>query len=148
MIYGLLGCYTLHSSILVPAKRAVYLLKSLYKKVKCTLVQALRLCTDRTVRTGSRNRTLLFLDHGTRRGEGSASRPATLYHQERPGTHCEGGWLGPRAGLDRCGKSRLTGIRSSDRPGRSQSLYRLSYPAHVQLTECGSNSSLFSETSE
>jgi len=24
---------------------------------------------------------------------------------ERPGTHCTGGWVGPRAGLDRCGKS-------------------------------------------
>ena len=36
---------------------------------------------------------------------------------------------GPRAGLDRCGKSRHpTGIRFPDRPARSQSLYRLSYP--------------------
>ena len=26
--------------------------------------------------------------------------------RERPATHCIGGWLGPRAGLDRCGKSR------------------------------------------
>ena len=26
-----------------------------------------------------------------------------------------------------------TGIRSSDRPARSQSLYRLSYPAHCNL---------------
>ena len=25
---------------------------------------------------------------------------------ERPGTHCMGGWVGPRAGLDGCGKSR------------------------------------------
>ena len=28
------------------------------------------------------------------------------------------------------GKSRPTGLRSPDRPARSQSLYRLSYPAH------------------
>ena len=34
--------------------------------------------------------------------------PAALYPRERPGTHCTGGWVGPRAGLDRCGKSRLT----------------------------------------
>jgi hypothetical protein len=34
----------------------------------------------------------------------------------------------PRAGLDRCGKSRPIGIRSPDRLARSQSLYRLSYP--------------------
>ena len=36
--------------------------------------------------------------------------------------------------LDRCGKSRPTGFWSPDRPARSQSLYRLSYPAHLQ---CG-----------
>ena len=58
--------------------------------------------------------------------------------------------MGPRAGLDRCGKSRPTGIRSPDRPARSQSLYRLSYPAHrktirinyeimLELKEKGSN---------
>ena len=29
---------------------------------------------------------------------------AALYPRERPGTHCTGGWVGPRAGLDRCGK--------------------------------------------
>ena len=31
-----------------------------------------------------------------------------------PGTHCTGGWVGLRAGLDGCGKSRLTGLRSPD----------------------------------
>ena len=45
------------------------------KKVKCTLVQALRLCTGRTAHRGSRGIALLFLDHGNRRGEGTASRP-------------------------------------------------------------------------
>ena len=38
--------------------------------------------------------------------------------------------MGPSAGLDRCGKSRFTGIRSPDRPACSQSLYLLSYRAH------------------
>jgi len=38
------------------------------KKVKCTLVQALRLSTGRTAHRGSRGIALLFLDHGTRRG--------------------------------------------------------------------------------
>jgi hypothetical protein len=32
--------------------------------------------------------------------------PRLLYLRERPGTHCIGGWVGPRAGLDGCGKSR------------------------------------------
>ena len=48
---------------------------SLGKKVKCTLVQALRLCTGRTAHRGSTGIALLFLYHGTRRGAGSASRP-------------------------------------------------------------------------
>jgi hypothetical protein len=40
--------------------------------------------------------------------------------------------VGPRAGLDWCGKSRLpTGIRSRDRPARSDSLRRLSDPAPI-----------------
>jgi hypothetical protein len=33
-------------------------------------------------------------------GVGSAPRPGRLYPRERPGTHCTGGWVGPRAGLD------------------------------------------------
>jgi len=37
----------------------------------------------------------------------------------------------PEAGLDRCGKSRPTGIRSPDLPTRSESLYRLSYPGSI-----------------
>jgi len=57
------------------------------------------------------------------------STPQPLYPRERPGTHCIGGLGGPRAGLDGCGKSRPpTGIRYLDRPTRSESLYRLSYP--------------------
>jgi hypothetical protein len=44
--------------------------------------------------------------------------------------------VGPRTGLDRRGKSRPpTGVRSSDRPARSQSLYRLRYPAHKVTQE-------------
>ena len=36
--------------------------------------------------------------------------------------------MGPMAGLDGCGKYRShTGIRSPDRPARSEALYRLSY---------------------
>jgi hypothetical protein len=71
----------------------------------------------------------LFLNLGTRRGGGggggSATRPGRLYPREKPGTHCIGGWVGPGAGLDRCGKSCPTGIRSPDPPARSESLYRL-----------------------
>ena len=54
--------------------------------------------------------------------------PRPLYLLERRGTHCIGGWVDLRAGLDGCGKTRPTGIRSPDRPAGSESLYRLSYP--------------------
>jgi hypothetical protein len=32
--------------------------------------------------------------------------PRPLYSRERPGTHCLGGWVGFKAGLDGCVKSR------------------------------------------
>jgi hypothetical protein len=54
----------------------------------------------------------------------ATSRP--LYPRERPGTHSIGGWMGPRVGLDGCGKSRP---HWDSIPGlSSKSLYRLSYP--------------------
>ena len=43
----------------------VYLSKG---KVKCTLVQALRLCTGCTAHRGSKGIAVLFLDRSTRRG--------------------------------------------------------------------------------
>ena len=48
------------------------------KKVKCTVVQALRLCTGRTAHRGSRGIALPFLDHGTRRGRGISVTPRPL----------------------------------------------------------------------
>jgi len=99
-------------------------------KVKCILVQVLRLCTGHTAHRGSRGIDLLFHNHGTRSGEGSASCPGRSLSRERSSTHCTGGWVGPRTGLDRCGNSRPTGIRSPDRPAHSQSPYLLHYSAH------------------
>jgi len=60
---------------------------------------------------------------------GHRHTPAALYPQDRPGTHYTGGWVGPTAGLDGCGK-----IRSADRPARSESLYGLSYPDPIVNT--------------
>ena len=82
---------------------AMYGCQLVTKKVKCTLVQALRLCIGRTAHRGSRGIALLFLDHNTRRGEGSASRPGRSLP---PGKTRHPLWVGPRAGLDKCGKSR------------------------------------------
>jgi len=39
-------------------------------------------------------------------GGNSTLSSGRLYPRERPGTHCTGGWVGPMAGLVRCGKSR------------------------------------------
>ena len=61
--------------------------------------------------------------------------PRPLYPRVRHGAHCTGGWVGLRAGLDRCGKiSPPTGTRSPDRPDRSESQYRLSYPGSSSNT--------------
>jgi len=61
-------------------------------------VQELRLCTNRTANRGSRGIALLFLDHGTRRGDWSASRPGrTLPPRKDPVLR----WLGWLQGRSR-----------------------------------------------
>jgi len=63
---------------------------------------------------------------------GQRDVPADLPPGNIPGTHCMGGWVGPRDSLDRCGKSRPN--RDSI-PGPSSpvviSLYVLNYPGPV-----------------
>jgi hypothetical protein len=61
---------------------------------------------------------------------GQQHAPAALYPRERPGTHCTGGWVGPRAGLDGRKISPPPGFDPRTVQARSQSLYLLSYPAH------------------
>ena len=101
-------------------------------KVKCTLVQALRLCTGRTAHRGSRGIALFFLDHGTRRGWGVSVTPRPLFTTEKdpvPIVH-EAGWA-PAPVWTGAENLAPTGIRSPDRPARGHSLYRLRYPAHL-----------------
>ena len=43
--------------------------------------------------------------------------------------------MGPRAGLERCGKSRPHRDSIPDQPAHNQSLYRLSYPARCFIKE-------------
>ena len=54
---------------------------------------------------GSRGIALLF-NLGARWGWVVIAKSRPLYPRERPGTHCTGGWVGPRASLEGCGKSR------------------------------------------
>jgi hypothetical protein len=57
-------------------------------------------------------------------GGWSMANPGCLIPGKRPDTHCIGGWVGPRAGLDGCGKSRPpNGIRQADNPAQCDSLY-------------------------
>jgi hypothetical protein len=82
------------------------------------------------VQTGGRYSCTLSLTSALDRVDGRRHAPAALSPGKRLGTHCIGGWVGPRASLDGCGNSSppAPGIRSPDRPARSESLYRLSYP--------------------
>jgi hypothetical protein len=50
-----------------------------------------------------------------------------------PPGHFIQGWVGLRAGLDGCGKSRPTGIRSPNRPARSQSSTDWAIPSHLMI---------------
>ena len=79
---------------------------------KCPLVQALGLCTVRTAHRGSRGIALPFHDHGTKGGEGSASRPSrslplgkTRYplYRRQGGPQDRSGWvrkISPPPGFD------------------------------------------------
>jgi hypothetical protein len=98
-------------------------------KVKCTLVHALRLCTGRTAHREGTGIALLFHDHGTRKSWGVTPRPLFTPGKDPVPTVEKDGWdSGPV--WTRVENLAPTGIRSPDRPARSQSLYRLRYPAH------------------
>ena len=78
--------------------------------------------------------TLLFLDHGTKRGWGVSVTPRPLF---TPGKDLvpivqEAGWA-PRPVWTGAENLASTRIRSPDCPARSQSLYRLRYPAQRTL---------------
>ena len=62
----------------------------------------------------------------------ATTRP--LYPREQPGTHCIGGWVGPKAGLDGCGKSRphRDSILGMSNPYRVAIPTTLSRPTHIR----------------
>jgi len=100
------------------------------KKVTYTLAQALRLCTGRTAHRGSRGIALRFLDHGTRRGWLVNATPRPLFTPGKdPALIVQEAEWAPGPVWTGAEKLAPIGIRSPDRPTRSQSLYRQSYPA-------------------
>ena len=106
------------------------------KKVKCTPVQALRLCTGQR---GSRGIALPFHDHGTRRGWGVSVTPWPLFTPGKDPVPIvqEAGWApGPVwTGAENLAPTR---IRSLDRPALSQSLHQLRYQAPTVRNRLGS----------
>ena len=100
------------------------------KKLKCALVQALRLCTGRTAHRASTGIALPFHEHDTIRGWGVSVTHGPLFTPGKDPVPIvrEAGWApGPVwTGAENLAS---TGTRSLDRPGRSQSLYWLRYPA-------------------
>jgi hypothetical protein len=108
---------------------AVY---KMYSKAKAVLLPRRRL-------GGEEVQLILILDLGNRWGwvVSVTPRPCFSPGKTTPGTHCTGGWVGPRAGLDIKARGKilslLPGIEPSPgHPVRSQTLYWLSYPAHLQ----------------
>jgi hypothetical protein len=109
-------------------------------KVKCTLVQALTLCTGRMAHRGSRGIALLFLDYGIRRGEGSASRPGRSLppgNIRYPLCRKLGGpqgWFGQVRKI-----SPPTRIRSPDRPARSSVAFPTELPSPLAVKGSDTN---------
>jgi hypothetical protein len=75
--------------------------------------------------------TLNFLDRFSKKAQTPSfmkrHAPAALPQRKRSGTHCIGGWVGPRAGMDRCGKRRP---HRDSIPGPS-SPYRVAMPTEL-----------------
>jgi len=88
-------------------------------------------CTGRTAHRESRGIALLFLDHGTRRGRRGSVAPQQFFTPRKDPVPIvqEAVWA-PRSVWTGVENLAPTGIRSPSSPDRSQSLYRLSYPAN------------------
>ena len=63
---------------------------------------------------------------------GQRHAPAALPPGKRPGTHCTGGWVGPRTGLDGCEKFCL---HPDSIPGPS-SQWRVAMPTELSWLTC------------
>jgi len=91
-----------------------------------TVKEQVKFTLDQATKTQRRSRgiALLFLEPAYYMSMGGQNHaPTALPPGKRPGTHCTGSCVGPTDGLDMCGKSRPTGIRSPYRPACSESLY-------------------------
>jgi hypothetical protein len=94
---------------------------------------------------GSRCIAPLILNLGARWGEWSASRPGCFIPgKTTPDTHCTGGWVGPRAGLDDVTKRKILNPYRESNPGCparslvtvSTELSRLCFKNFYLYTDC------------
>jgi hypothetical protein len=82
---------------------------------------------------GEEVQLLLILNLSTRWGwvVSITTRPRYTPGERTPGTHCTGGWVGPRAGLDAETRRKILCLCRRSNPGRpvrSQTLYWQRYP--------------------
>jgi hypothetical protein len=100
----------------------------MYINVYFTLEQAMK------TQKGSRYIALLFLQpRRSMRMCGQRQVLVALPPGNRLGTHCTGGWMGPRACLDGHRESRPYRHSIPDRPANSESLYRLHCLGPLQM---------------
>jgi hypothetical protein len=98
----------------------------LVQLLRLVLVQALRLCTGRTPHKGSGGIALLFHDYSTRRVSEVSVTPRPLFTPGKdPVPIAQEAGRAPGPVCTSAGNLASTGIRSPDRPTRSQLLYRL-----------------------
>jgi hypothetical protein len=88
---------------------------------------------------GGEEELLFILNLGTRWGwvVSFTLRPRFTSGERTPGTHCAGGWMGPRTGLDAEARGKILCLcqgSNPDRPARSQTLYCLSYRGSCNST--------------
>jgi hypothetical protein len=109
-------------------------------KVKLMVKVKIKFAQKQTMKAqrGNKGIAYSFFNLGARLGWVVNATPRPIDPRERPSTHCIGGWVGPRAGLDGYEKYRPHG-NSIPRPSAlSQSLYRLSHPdphCHAVFTQ-------------
>jgi hypothetical protein len=103
----------------------------------CLKVKVMSLCLTKhhAMKTYWEVEVYAFLTLALDGDEWSASRPGRFTPRERaPGTHWIGGWVGPRAILDRVMRGKISWeskSRTPNHPARSPALYPLSYYSSV-----------------
>jgi hypothetical protein len=66
-------------------------------------------------------------------------QPCFIPRKRTPSTHCTAGWMGPRASLDAEARGKILCLYKGSNPScpvHSQTLYWLSYPAHIYHLTC------------